>query len=150
MKLEDQVCSLEQAKKLKELAVKQESIFAWYEYTSDVGGESSGNPYIEYCGCVEEHEDSDGTSYFHSKKICSAFSVGELGVLMNCSTSDFCTRLSSNDEDWHVINWIEYTRAIINRGISAMSEADYFHAHTEANARAKMLIWLIENGKVKV
>lgn len=34
MKIEDQVCSLELAKKLKDLGVKQESLFWWEEYPS--------------------------------------------------------------------------------------------------------------------
>ena len=37
MKLEDQVCSLELAKKLKELGVKQDSLFYWNLYSFPIG-----------------------------------------------------------------------------------------------------------------
>jgi hypothetical protein len=36
MKLEDQVCSLDPAKRFKELGIKQESIFVWFkEHTNE-------------------------------------------------------------------------------------------------------------------
>lgn len=40
MKLEDQVCSLEFAKKLKELGVKQESLWYWVEKSELINGKA--------------------------------------------------------------------------------------------------------------
>lgn len=36
MELKDQVVSLELARKLKELGVKQESLYSWYERTKEI------------------------------------------------------------------------------------------------------------------
>ncbi|MEA2240294.1 MAG: hypothetical protein QOC81_5018 [Thermoanaerobaculia bacterium] len=44
MKLEDQVCSLDFAKKLKELRVKQESLFRWQEWR-ELGERAKGYPF---------------------------------------------------------------------------------------------------------
>jgi len=63
MKLEDQVCSLELAKKLKELGVKQESYWSWLKGDADYGDE----PYL--LGCTTKLEEDE----------CSAFTVAELG-----------------------------------------------------------------------
>ena len=125
MKLEDQVCSLEMAKKLKELGVKQESLFGWYEYTCDVDKKSSGNAYIAYCDCVEEHEDSDASSYFHSKLIASAFTVAELGEMLK-------------ESEWR-LPYVRENGRWWTGGFDDEPTSD-----TEADARAKMLVWVME------
>ena len=95
MNLEDQVCSLELAKKLKELGVKQESIFWWIEFVN--GWELRFATFK-----VPTLND-----------VISAFTVAELGE----GLPDECVS---------------------------------YYADTEANARALMLIYLIENRLVKI
>jgi len=95
MKLQDQVCSLEHAKKLKELGVKQDvSIFTFYE----VSDGDEGNPDREFhpviCVDISEgsiramtHVDSNWTTsdgeFADFKEPASAFTVGELGAMLS-------------------------------------------------------------------
>ncbi|RCV64272.1 hypothetical protein C5S53_09465 [Methanophagales archaeon] len=64
MKLEDQVASLELAKELKELGVKQDSIFYWWR-SQDMGWLLLYNPATIY-----------------RTEAYSAFTVGELGEML--------------------------------------------------------------------
>ena len=104
MKLENQVCSLELSKKLKELGVKQESLWWWANEN------------------LFEKEKVNTT-------LCSsAFIAAELGEILPDTHFNFY-KVS-----------IGYRFTIENR-----EPVERF----EANARAKMLIWLIENKKIK-
>lgn len=123
MNLEQQVCSLELAKKLKELGVKQESLFWW------------------------RHDDVDGWWPGHWEGLpgaehCSAFTVAELGEMLpkeeNLVTMFFengrcqiCLQGNVENNDGIATRW----------GAAGQS----IEADTEADARAKMLIYLIEN-----
>jgi hypothetical protein len=70
MKIEKQVCSLEQAKKLKELGVKQEiSLYAFNQWNYKVMGDTSSGVWQ-----LENKHQSD--SFY------SAFTVAELGDLL--------------------------------------------------------------------
>lgn len=117
MKLIDQVCSLELSMRLKELGVKQSSLFCWSEAPSLKKSEYWRIYY-------------KGTNEIHSELDYSAFTIAELGeMLPDWSESrkrahqDWtCTvRDKNSDKNWH-----------------SFSES-------EANARAKMLIYLLEN-----
>ena len=63
MELKDQVCSLESARKLIELGLKQESLFYWHE-TARLDGINNINQ-----------------SKINSKYCYSAFTVAELGEM---------------------------------------------------------------------
>jgi predicted amino acid racemase len=67
MKLQSQVCTLEQAKKLNELGVKQDSLFYWID--------RKDKSRVVYSGLIEDIEKL--TTY-------SAFTVAELGVMLPC------------------------------------------------------------------
>ena len=124
MPLSKQVTSLELSKKLKELGVKQESLFSW-EYTSDfsVIQGIKLNSYIKY----GRREFSKSSVYTN----CSAFTVAELGemLLNSCRFS-----ISGKENGLWIVNNLE-------KSISA---------DTEADCRAKMLIYLLENGLIKL
>lgn len=105
MKLESQVCSLELAKRLKELGVDQESLWYWNEY-SDLN-----------CVLVSP-ADKLGENF-------AAFTVAELGEMLK-------------GQEFDVIFGKE--KVILVRG-----HLEEYSAETEADARAKMLINLIEN-----
>ena len=113
MKLEKQVCSLELAKKLKELGVKQESVWYW---TQTFNPKRKPHPYqfeIQGCGRADTHH-----KY-------SAFTVAELGEML--PSGYYSIREGSVWECW------------LRNGTQKVE------ASTEADARAKMLIYLLEN-----
>lgn len=102
MNLQYQVCTIEQAKKLKELGVKQESITTWYEDMPTIG-----TVVMYTVGDI-------------SVKQFAAFTCAELGIMIG----------SYNENDMYEINGETYP--------------------TEAQARAALLIHLIENKIVEV
>lgn len=111
MKLEDQVCSLELAKQLKELGVKQDSYFKWEERSG---------------GHVELFH-SKATSCAH--EYYSAFTLAELGEMLPAGMSP---NKSENNVYYFTIG------------------EKLFGCKNEAKARAKILIYLIENNIIKV
>ncbi len=124
MKLEYQVCSLELAKKLKELYVKQESYFRWVRLG-------------------EKREDWVITQSQSFQEGYSAFTVAELGEMLPKScpehkNKDLLICKGFGENDWMV-------------GYGNHRDMEGCHVEieqTEADARAKMLIYLIEN-KIK-
>jgi len=126
MKLEQQVCSLELAKRLKELGVKQESYFRHVRL--------SDKPDLTEDWYILDRKPTD---YL---EIVSAFTVAELGELLP-------NIVMKDEQDW----WFETLKN--GSGTSWMvcyeakdeSDVIVFHAPTEADARAKMLIYLLEN-----
>ena len=121
MKLEHQIVSLELANKLKELGVKQESLFYWYESNHSIVASDIGKLfwYVTY---------KDDTALRNEKRV-SAFTVAELGEML----PDFYETYRNGNPD---IGWSCREKA--------MSEI-YTFGKTEADARAKMLIYLLEN-----
>lgn len=143
MKIENQVTSLELSKKLKSLGVKQESLFYWAQ--SEFENEK---PELTLYRSQKEFDERDGMGklvgvWSHGDieigsfiETYSAFTVAELGEMLPESiviadetfyflqNKEFVTYHNLNDDDADI--W---------------SEID----DTEANARAKMLIYLLEN-----
>lgn len=122
MKLEKQVCSWEPAKLLKELGVKQDSLWYWNIYITGKEILSQGKQY-------EDELALDGS---YIKYSCSAYTVAELGEMLP--------------------DWVDFTQKHYN----STSKRTWYRCYTkegmmwvdedkEADARAKMLIWLIEN-----
>jgi hypothetical protein len=123
MTLSQQVCSLELAKRLKELGVKQDGYFSWATtyhepVASWITDRNSVNlPEVDYC---------------------SAFTVAELGEML------------PRQVDRH--HWTEHIRGKVSGWISFLRYVEYektwdlesFEADSEADARAKMLIYLLE------
>ncbi|HKQ06150.1 MAG TPA: hypothetical protein VJ464_13525 [Blastocatellia bacterium] len=117
MTLEQQVVSLELAKKLKELGVKQESI--WYRrYRKGANPEWD----LAYVGNIQAVDQK-----------CSAFTVAELGELL---PPYFCSFDAKRKYKWSCEKWSHGT---INGDVPTQ------YADTEADARARMVIYLVEN-----
>jgi hypothetical protein len=116
MILEQQVCSLELSKKLKELGVKQESLF--------------------YYRILAEHEDGYRI-VFGEPVVCaeewkySAFTVAELGDMLKGSDLPYF----NYGTGWQL-------PIFSNKSI-------YHRPKTEADARAKMLVYLLENNLIQ-
>lgn len=126
MNLELQVCSLELAKRLKELGVKQDSLFWYVKWIPPKGCTyySNANEWklSLYKGSTDDHES------------ISAFTVAELGEMLSCT----CISEKIYDSSEWIAKFNYY------------SIKKEFVESTEANARAKMLIWLIEEGHLKL
>lgn len=120
MKIENQVTSLELSKKLKELGVKQESAFYWYFSIDDNKWKITDNELLK----DERWE------------WCFAFTVAELGEMLPKHCKSFQAYNTKKNNKW----WCEY---------SQYGVIDTKYAETEANARAKMLIYLLENNLIK-
>jgi hypothetical protein len=132
MKLEDQVCSLDLAKRLKELGVKQESFAFWRDL--------EGHQMLLYCPDCSGKISSD----------YAAFTVAELGEMLPLRID----ARSKKDGRKHVAYYLDYQAGgfllrysyhLDTRQVLAGVSAD-----TEADARAKMLIYLIENKLITV
>lgn len=118
MKLEQQVTSLELSKRLRELGVKQESYFTWIDLGMQRGCELSIGGF--------------------DKDDVSAFTVAELGEMLPSSImreqTVYGLACCKHDEEWEIL----YDNTAI--GILKIEMAD-----TEAEARGKMLVYLLEN-----
>lgn len=142
MKLEQQVCSLDLARRLKELGVKQEHQFQWLKI-ADGGIPQSGNFLSLWV---------DNTRYFISESFYetnfykihqeidiveeySAFTVAELGEILPAQSCSAKKLASQGGDQWGCVwpptKYVSY-------------------ADTEADARAKMLVYLLENGLLKI
>lgn len=129
MKLENQVCSLESAKKLKELGVEQNSLLYW-----------------EYCNRFNkwqiEYDIFDGDKGMRGEGDVSAFTVAELGEMLPKHIDKHGWRhhfqiLHLSDKFWEV-SYVN-NECIVKHILS----------ETEAEARAKILIYLYENKLIK-
>lgn len=120
MKLEDQVVNLELSKKLKELGVKQESLWYWVR-THDCYGD--GKDDYELCMTFQKEAwvESD-----MGKEFYSTFTCAELGEMIP-----------------HFMSWRNKNEYVISvhAGIGKLK----IRAKTEADCRAKMLIYLKEH-----
>lgn len=124
MKLKDQVCSLELAKKLKELEVKQESLW-YYENGELFIWDDSGNPELE----------PDWDNCF------SAFTIAELGEIMKGKGMGVTAYSTLGRGEW----WVR-------GGTWDVGSQKYEGLETDkiwANALAKMLVYLLENKTIK-
>jgi hypothetical protein len=134
MKLEDQVCSLELAQKLYELGVTQRAAFAW-AYTS-----ARPTPFLVLDDNRKDFGDGLGLS-------ATAFTVAELGEMLphqfyHGERHCVMTIAKANPTQWNVIYRYPFGGGHIQEvGMTATTEAD---------ARAKMLIYLLENHLLKV
>ena len=127
MELKNQVCSLELAKKLKELGVEQESL--WYWHFRQVTDRKEP-PIIVIL------KDRVPLKFKWLKsEIYSAFTVAELGEILTkkekrVNMPCFCNQANTNYWIW-----------------SYGAYPNYAIADTEADIRAKMLIYLLRNGR---
>lgn len=129
MKLENQVVSLELSKKLKELGVPQKSLFWW--------GDTIGEPRWQI---LIPEKMPRGVAYENARMAAkySAHTVAEIGELFPVKVEDVYREIVTSHQGTG--GWICAVKNIVSGKYTEREEAD-----TEANARAKMLIYLIEN-----
>jgi hypothetical protein len=132
MKLENQVCNLDLAKKLKELGVKQESLFGWVIFGD--GYEKGHRSYKENY----ELRSQESKTYFEDSWI-SAFTVAELGEMLPLG---FRSGKAGNKK----IGYKTYSAH--SCGVGGFHEQ--FDSQSEADSRALCLIFCIENNLIEV
>jgi len=125
MGLEDQVVSLKLAKKLKELGVKQESEFVWIDRMINETETNENRIIVLWKDVLSEWEPS-------CEILCCAFTPAELGDIL--PENIFYKKMDGIN--YACVSYPEnYPEQI---------------AETEADARAKMLIYLLEDGLIKI
>lgn len=124
MKLENQVTNLEISKRLRELDVKQESLFYWYDVGNDVyylgSSEDAANNAKDY---------PNSTAIGYGQRTLSAFTCDEMSDALFSQPKYIGISLEDGAK-WRVQYDIQ----------------KWVTADTLADAMGKMLIYLIENG----
>jgi hypothetical protein len=129
--LEQQVVSLELARRLHELEVKQESLFYWRD-RNYIENKEEGYELIYSPGTFNE---CSVTIYDYY----SAFTASELLKMLPSSINDWICRIESNNGLWEIKYCDHHGEKLF-----------WICNHTNIiNALAKMLIHLIEQGIVK-
>lgn len=143
--LEKQVCNQILAKRLKELGVRQDSLFYWLLYQDgvyrvDVGNNVCGG--ME-CGIPEEHH-KKGYTY-------AAFTSAELDKLLpekiykKIYNSEYSLRFFKD-----CIEYYQYREGYDDDILISICVEKYKNINTLFDAKAKTLIYLIENNYIKV
>jgi hypothetical protein len=117
MKIENQVCSLEQAKRLKELGIIQES-YLYHYFFNNVPRNLSGQWKLH-------HE------YHKNFEHYSAFNVAELGVMLSTTAWEWASKIMTSDK-------IPYCHIELYNDAWGAYE-------NEAKGRAELLIHLLKN-----
>ena len=121
MKLENQVCSLELAKKLKELGFSQESVWYYSWHKTD-------NPPMPQLDTDFKNVPNEFFDRANFVKV-AAFTCAELGEMLQDYSGN--VEYDGKFKKWRIIYFeSSYTTEIIG---------------SEADARAKLLIYLLEN-----
>ena len=126
MKLENQVCTFEQAKKLKELGIEQKTLFQWkHNDTQTVVIETPMAMWIE------KYVPPIGNKYY------AAFTLSELSIMLPSET--YIKRTGSEDSEYTNWEWIDEG-----------NEAGWGNYNTQVEAAADMLIIYLEKNKLPV
>lgn len=143
MYLQNQVCSLELSKRLKELGVLQDSLFYWFQFRNESSSiEHWENTYTDLIRKGEKRKYNE-RDYLKDKIYYSAFTAAELGeILPHLLQADTASKKNSH---------LETLKDIDNRWLIAYATDEIAPPRiciiekNEANARARMLIYLLEN-----
>lgn len=150
MNIEPHVISLPLAKKLKELDVLQESLFYWVTTTLDhefylviseefdvIGPHFAFDGRPLSLGMVYQDSGSEGDSW-DTEECYAAFTVAELGELLPRCYISWATP-QTGEMKW----WCHR----MERHFVTHEETPTFSASTEADVRAKMLIYYVKGRK---
>lgn len=141
MKIENQVCSLEQARRLKEMGIDAQGHFCYAHPVKEVHKGFDGET-TEY---MEEYKDEPelmelSTALWNGLPYCHAYTVAELGVMLD----DFVNHSRRNGNGiWEAKFKPVIPHAAPHRIQDAMVATFTTHK-TEAEARASLLIHLLE------
>jgi hypothetical protein len=137
MKLEDQVVSLDLAERLKELGVKQESL--WYWNWALEGNDLDKKPQLIPVMDETDRSWHEGINQDLGMTSVSAFTVAELGEMLpkwngRLPSGHYCNYTYTAVQGWTV----EY---------HSHEQGGYHevYANTEAESRGRMLVYLLKN-----
>ena len=122
MTLQQQVCTLEQAKRLKELGCEQNALCAWY-FVNDQIAQVDYDVSEKFC-----------TSYTFSLLVVDAYTVAELGEMLGDSV--FLIKKLPQLQEFY----------FLPKGWNAAKD-EIEPYPTEAEARAALLIYILEQKK---
>lgn len=149
MTLEQQVCSLELAKKLKELGVKQESLFWWSVPDPEKGRTNEERDTLKDCLATLHLGLKDWGECFDSYP---AFTVAELGEML---PKDVEVGEGHSHRTYPL--YISFVPTAV--GEPRLWEVGYSRTRSmyiwetgenEADARAEMLVYLLENNLIQL
>ena len=160
MNIEDQVCSLELSKKLKELDITQESYFYHHFYKKNRDDE-----FIDHIICSEKIDEFDDGKW--KLKIYSAFTASELLEILpkyvidsnreepfnyfKYQISKFTIYENGEFQEVYLISYICDTYQINqNYNVCFPNILQKTYSENLCNAIANMIIYLIENNLFKV
>lgn len=152
MTLEQQVVSLDLAKRLKELGVKQDSLFYWrlnYHTSGTPDGKKEGHfgegydlqyyPKPRYSTADVKWNQSDLSKLDETE--VSAFTVAEVGLLTPSAIHVESVWKQMFIDRFHD-KWLT--------GYSDIYDDDKPFMDTEADSKGELLVWLIKNGLIKL
>ncbi len=131
--LEWQVSNLELSKRFCELGVKQDGCFIWYHFLPEDEWAIKHKSWGKLLATNLKLKKLEARKYY------SAFTVAELGEISKKIKNITLACYYQKDTKIWICQDIEYKIKIPSS-----------EAKTEANARAKMLIYLIENKLIKI
>jgi len=131
MKLKEQVCSLDLAKRLKELGVKQDAYFSWFQERKEETYEKwTYQKDVPWLLLLSSSKESISTNKNRFEHVIAAFTVAELGEMLPEKVTWRRTGVY-----WWPCN---------EHGDDVYWKQPGAH-RKEADARAKMLVYLLEN-----
>ena len=160
MKLENQVCSLQQSQQLEKLGIAQKSHFAWYEVSNgdDEGDfEKEGVVWVpvltqyDYStggmaiiGAIDDELMTSSSEFCSHKPPYSAFTVAELGAMAECCIS------GKTNRGTYYATPDEYAPYDLDSAIGDVEPLPeplpwYVERQKQAVALADLLIWMVEN-----
>ena len=141
MKLENQVVSLEIAKHLKQLCIKQKSLFYWSSFRNESSPKEQWSNVYDVIIDQEDKNEYRGITYLKDKKFYSAFTASELGELLpQTLIYDDCELILGTTKiigGWCALYYEEKNYVPIDCKDSTL-----------ANAMGKMLIDLLEKNLI--
>jgi hypothetical protein len=97
MKLEQQVCSLDLSRRLKELGVKQASLFVWFENRKN---QRTMLAFKTETGYYAENDSGFSYGVLQTCEVYSAFTVAELGEMLKLKGRQIFTNYVEDEDDW--------------------------------------------------
>ncbi len=153
MRLEKQICNLEQAKKLTALGVTASALFSWID-TTQIEFAAHTTPFIcetaRISGSINSSNASDKEQI--KANTLPAYTVSELGFMLPASFTSFGSMednelacIKEANDSWTV----KYEYSTVYAGyVPGKATRILTAGRTEADARANMLIELIECGVI--